>query len=506
MIRTLSVFRRSLPMGTALAVLPWLLGAALAGAQDHTPGIEPLPSQPRAETAFVLEIDSVCCSAPARIADARVEVVDGVIRVDTETVCGPLAVLMPYDYSVVVPPLPAGEYQVEVRTFGSCNSGGEPELTETVTVANVAPLGGPRCMPGVEPAATLLFPYFEVDPTSLEGVTTLLAITNTRSEPVLANVTLWSHWALPVASFEVYLDAAHVQTLNLRDVLAGRLPVTGAGPPSLDEIPGYVNFPHCDPVNAAGTDFDSDFVLPALRGERVGGLCWGVPIPGDHATGFVTVDVVQECSDLLPGDGGYFEAGGVGVAGYTNALVGDYFLVEPDQDFAQGERAVHLVADPATLGPGDSTFYRDLAGTDGSDARRPLGRVHAVRFLENPGFDGGTELLVWRSPREAPGGPVSCDAPRTPFEFTPAWLRGVEGIDAFDEDGEALAVAETPDFGAWFRLAADRFPTSVLTGGASGWFRLDLQDQSAVAAWMRGLGRFSVGVSAGQLDDPCGAE
>lgn len=484
----------SSPVAAGVLALLSFFGAGVAGAS----GLQTVPVQPRAGAPFVLDIAAQCCASPALIEDLSVSVSDGVIRVDTTRSCGPFAAFAWFDYSAVVPPVPPGEYRVEVWAHGRCAPDGEPELTETVTVAEVSSLADPSCTPGVEPAATLLFPYFEVDAGSANGVTTLLAVTNALAEPVLANVTLWSNWGFPVAAFEVYLGAADVQTLNLRDVLAGNLPVTGPGPGPA--APGFEGFPDCDPSNVAGAGFDPDFVLAALRGEADGGSCWGHPLPGGHATGFVTVDVVEECSDLLPSDDGYFATGGAGVAGDTNALLGDFFLVEPGEDFAQGESAVHVRADPGALGAGDPTFYGDLAGSGGNDARMPLGRVHSVRFLENPGFDGGTELLVWRDVSELSEVPVDCERS---IQAGLPWLHAEASVEAFDEQGSRTFLAVSPDHPTFFPLATQRVAVGPLVPWDSGWLRMDLLDQSAVTAVMRGLGRFSIGVSSAQLDDPC---
>src|SRR5688572_2650838 len=94
------------------------------------------------------------------------------------------------------------------------------------------------CRLADRPAATLLFPYFEVD---LDGSrTTLIAINNVgiarpaplpwQTSPELVRVTLWTDWGVPTMSFNVFLRAFDVQTLNLRDLLqTARAPITGPG-------------------------------------------------------------------------------------------------------------------------------------------------------------------------------------------------------------------------------------------------------------------------------------
>lgn len=478
----------------AAALIAGLALAVPAAAQLPAPSLTPVPATPREGTAFVLDVQSICCSSPARVVDTSARLVDGVIRVETATDCGPLAALTDYEYSVAVPPLPPGDYSVEVYTQGDCSAGERTlEITDTLTVEAGGALSGTRCTPGVEPAATLLFPYFEVDTESAQGITTLLALTNTLAEPVLAKVVLWSDLALPVGSFHVYLTGYDVQTLNLRDVLAGRLPRTGpadfgVGTPRPSDLPG------CDPQDVTGP-FDASFATAALRGDDTLFDCWSSVTHPERAVGYVTVDVVDSCSDLVPGDDGYFAAGGGGVASNTNALLGDFMLAETGESFAQGSPAIHLVADASAFAPGDPTFYGRYVGMDGSDARMPLGRLHGARYVENPGFDGGTELLVWRDVVEPAPGPLQCGLPH-PTPIT--WLDPAATVDAFDEEENRVS-----GLLASFPHATQRVPASLVSPFDAGWLRLDLRGQAAALSVMRALGRFSVGIQSGQLDDAC---
>jgi hypothetical protein len=489
----------------ALALLVSPLVIAPAAAQLPDPSVTPVPAAPGSGDAFVLDIESICCSTPARVIETSVTVVDGVIRVDTQTDCGPLSSTTDYRYSVAVPPLPPGEYSVEVYSQGLCNAGRETlEITDTLTVEAQGALSGIRCKPAVEPAATLLFPYFEVDPDSVQGITTMLAVTNTRAAPVLTKVTLWSDWALPVGSFHVYLTGFDVQTLNLRDVLAGRLPETGPGAvsPVGDLSRPHESFPGCGldlAQSGSGSGFDPDLVTAALRGDRSHSECSSSDTHPDRAVGYVTVDVVRACSSLSPGDEEYFLPGGSGIATNDNALLGDFILAEPGESFAQGSPAIHLVADADAFGPGDLTFYGRYVDMDGSDARMPLGRLHGARYVQNPGFDGGTELLVWRGVVEPPEGPFQCDD--LPSFGVAPWLELFATVDAFDEEENWVMLP----IGTSFRHATQRVPASAVSPFGSGWLRMDLRGQGAVLSVMRALGRFSAGIQSGQLDDACQA-
>jgi len=364
------------------------------------------------------------------------------------------------------------------------------------------------CVRGKEPAATLLFPYFEVDLGDPGGSTTLLAITNARAAPTLAKVIVWSDWALPVFSFHVYLTGYDVQTLNVRDLLAGKIPVTGpdSSRRGIRSDPD-VDFLGCDPDDVGGAPVDVSFVQAALGGEEIDGRCWASPrfVPGP-VVGYITVDVVKACSDALPTDEGYFQPGGTGVASNDNALVGDFFLVHPDEDFAQGAAAVHLVADADFFAPGDETFYSMYVGTSARDARIPLSDRYGVRFLRGGVFDGGTELIVWRGiTGEAPLEPPVC-APGGFRSVAPAWLSHLEFKVVFDEEENPLLLDSPISDSPTFLQATQKMPVWDFIPWSFGWADMDLGGQAWVGAVMSAQGRFSVGVEAWVLNDLCTAE
>ena len=157
------------------------------------------------------------------------------------------------------------------------------------------------------PAATLLVPYFEVDfAGGSDSQTTLLAVSNDSGSPVLTSVTLWTDWGVPTLTFNVYLSGYDTQTLNLRDVLSGLLPVTGPVSSNRnDPLSPEVAFPGCGGLT-------SDVPLPAvdvaeLRALHQGlaspesGLCAGsVPSSAGQAVGYVTVDDLRQWSRGAP--------------------------------------------------------------------------------------------------------------------------------------------------------------------------------------------------------------
>ena len=84
-----------------------------------------------------------------------------------------------------------------------------------------------NCRLADQPAATMLIPYFEVDLGDPAGQTTLFSVNNASAKSTLARVVLWTNWGVPTLAFDVYLTGYDVQTLNLRDLFAGKLPQTG---------------------------------------------------------------------------------------------------------------------------------------------------------------------------------------------------------------------------------------------------------------------------------------
>ncbi len=259
------------------------------------------------------------------------------------------------------------------------------------------------CSGGAIPAATLLIPYFEVDLAAADHQTTLFAVTNAGAHSTLAHVVLWTDWGVPTLAFDLFLDPDDVQSINLRDVFAGSLPATGGG-----------SFTGCtDPLTLPTLDATA---LAKLRQQHTGkpdgeGKCAGSGRVGaDVATGYVTIDVAQECSATrpYPSNNGYFVAGGTGVASNENLLLGDFFYVDAAQNFAQGNEAVHIVADAARFGGWHETFYAAWTGHTGDDDRAPLGTRYRSRYLNGGAFSGGTDFIVWAEPSYAIAQGVTC--------------------------------------------------------------------------------------------------
>lgn len=262
----------------------------------------------------------------------------------------------------------------------------------------------PECSAQVRPAATLLVPYFQADLDNAAGRSTLFAVGNADDQPVLVHVTLWTDWAKPTLSFDIRIPADGVQTVSVKNIFSGVLPTTdGAG------------FPDCATPLAKPPLGPAE--LARLRARHTGladpddGQCYGSTRGGPGiATGFLTVDAMNACPTSVnahPGNGGYFQAGGTGLASNANVLYGDFFLLDDANNFAQGNAALHLVADAQQHAQG--SFYSLDLPIASNDGRAPLGRRHRTRFLAGGSFDGGTDLIVFAAPSTHPGfGGVPC--------------------------------------------------------------------------------------------------
>src|SRR6185503_16287181 len=130
--------------------------------------------------------------------------------------------------------------------------------------------------------------------------------------------------------------------------------------------------------------------------------CAGRAFGDNIARGYITVDTVNNCTLRFPGDAGYFAPGGTGDVTNQNVLWGDYFYVNPAQNFAQGETLVHIEAsatNPETSVAGQYTFYGRYVAWTAADNREPLATNFAVRYINGGAFTGGTSLLSWRDPK-----------------------------------------------------------------------------------------------------------
>ena len=392
------------------------------------------------------------------------------------------------------------------------------------------------------PAATLLLPYFEVGlENSGSGVTTLFSINNASAAPAVAHVTLWTKLARPTLDFDVYLTGYDVVTFNLRDLFTtGAIPQTGPNfdvgdDPITPNAPGAFSDPDAAPP---GCSFPlpsniPNSLLTYIRNLHTGleappgfdnsGLC-GAPDEGHAdaadgiATGYITIDVVNDCSLLFPGNPGYFADGGTGIAANTNILWGDYFLADPANAFAQGDQLVHVEAQDSVQNgfwtPGDYTFYGRYLTYDASDNREPLATTWATRYFAGTAgpFNDDSDVICWRDSGLDDSFFFACGTVPAPYPLSQ------NQIVIFDEQENPVVVEGSPfspppvgdtvlpcdcastranaaDFGSIFDFGWFYMNLNTSTGSIQ-----DPIKQSFVTTVHSASGLFSVGFQAIHLD------
>lgn len=408
-------------------------------------------------------------------------------------------------------------------------------------IAGLLVLGGGQALAEIGaidavPAATLLLPYFEVGlENSGSGVTTLFSVNNASAAPTVAHVTVWSKLARPTLDFDIYLTGYDVYTVNLADIfLNGTVPQTPVFDPGQfsdpNDVPGGCNFPL--PANIPALqhtlirNVHTGLPVPPGFGE-LSGLC-GAPDQGIDdasegiATGYLTIDVVNDCSLVFPNNPNYWQDGGQGIAANRNVLWGDYFLTDPGNAFAQGDALVHIEAmDSVANGfwngeaPNqDYTFYGRYLDYNAIDNREPLATVWASRYFSgNAGpFTEDSDIICWRDSGLDDSDYFTCGDVPDPYPLTQ------NQIVIFDEDENAFQLVGSPFSPP--PVEDELTPCSCASTRADasefgeifdfGWFYMNLntntgsiQDpikQSFVTTIHSASGLFSVGFQAVHLD------
>ena len=353
------------------------------------------------------------------------------------------------------------------------------------------------------PAATLLFPYFEIDLGNAGGVNTLIAIQNASASAGLMNVTLWTDLGIPTLSFNIYFTGFDTQTINLRDVLVnGVVPRTAsAGQDPTDTISPHgpisqdINFASCnvDPDDLGGGD-DGPLgpflppLIPLLTPAQIAdlqrahtgqsstsgsfgiaaGQCAGTVHADNIARGYVTADSVTQCATLNPRSPGYF----TGVADHRNIWLGDVFYVRPGANLMEADIAVPVESalgfpSPGPL-PSSYTFYGRMPSVNfnSSDQREPLASAWAASFL-----NFATDLVVWRDPTTDVA-PFPCGSPAG----DPYPLQQTQAV-AFDTEENPRVLS-----GSLLPVAAQRTPVGPppmsIPGEKAGWLFLNLNSST----------------------------
>ncbi len=251
-----------------------------------------------------------------------------------------------------------------------------------------------------EPSSDLLLPYFEVS-LGGSGRTTTFAVGNSAEQAVEVLATVYTNWGIGLLRVPFTLEAGEVRTVNLRDWLkTGDLASRQLGAIELSHVQAALT----------GQPSPKDHMFYGTQAD---------PFDSQLAVGYVTFRV--KGSPRL------------------DSLWGDYFWIDPDQDYAEGELLVNI--DPATQCHGLCTLHR-------------------LRFLDGGAFDGGTKIVVWSDRHLGPSPNANADVARTLVTLS-AFHR--ESGEQFDQQSLDLLPAQVIDMSqlpldepfGWLDLASD---------------------------------------------------
>ena len=362
------------------------------------------------------------------------------------------------------------------------------------------------CDVRVGPAATLLLPYFEVDILGNSGQTTLFTIVNVTRYPQIAHVTLWTDWAYPVLTFNLYLTGYDVQAINLADILgrgiiappSGTSSTTKPGSRSASTNPNLRSPLDCTSIPAALTQT----ILAAIRAAFTTGVYPGVEcsVGNSHAgseranaIGYATIDVVASCTSRDPTDPLYHTNDLL----FDNVLIGDYQQIGARPSGvtqggfdAGGNPMVHIRAVPEGGGAGSNvatalpyTFYDRYTGAIRRtfDRRQPLPSTFAARFIQGGPAAFATNFTIWRE--GVTGSGASCASYRNNGQIQ----TGLDEFIRFDEHDNPSTVTFPPICEGCFssppvlpatssqNTASGTFP-SLATADVGGWLYLNLNN------------------------------
>ncbi len=228
-------------------------------------------------------------------------------------------------------------------------------------------------------AATLLVPYFEVDPDPDEPtITTELVVSNTEFGIIcLAHFTLYTDLGIPTINFNALIDPGGTIEIDLHDLFtSGELAFEAFGT-ACDALSEEMPTTPAD-LRAAHSGQSS----PGLFGGECGATRRGDGI----ARGFITIDSVDDCTDQTPRDAMYFTT----IASEANVMTGHYVIREGKPLRATMIPMVHIEADSAQIGL-ESFYYRFGPVPSTADGREPLPAAWSATY-----YTDATDVICWR--------------------------------------------------------------------------------------------------------------
>lgn len=375
-----------------------------------------------------------------------------------------------------------------LATFASAATSTKPVITDNAASCDI----------GTYAAATLLLPYFEVDFRSpaTKAIDTVFTVVNTSRNPQIARVTIWTDLGFPAAWFPIFLTGYGTRSVSMYGILAmGNFPSTssrvtpGSMSAANDANPNFSEDMWCWLAGGTVPQSSRERLQRMLTtGERDNGCL--VSTPHTLATGYATIDVVNDCAYDSPMSENYWR----NVILFDNVLTGDYQRINPDVvtgNYAGGNPLVHIravpeggVAGSATSQVLPYTFYDRYtpAGARHIDRRQPLPSVFAARWINGGPTGFLTRYVLWRE------GVVGVTADQCDYTRNAKLPVQRAGIVRFDEH-ENAAVMQACDNcpGAASPVASvvtnesDLFPPM---GGSDvgGWMWINLDNRAGLGA------------------------
>ena len=367
----------------------------------------------------------------------------------------------------------------ETRASGETRAGGTriaPAPNDNGPALGVAEIDNDAsCDIAVQPAATLLLPYFEVDLDDAQSAATIFTITNVSPSEQIARVTLWTDLAYPVTSFNIVLTGYDVQSLSLYDILARGVIGPDGGAASARQ--GCESLPRQLTPELVQAMAEA-FVHGQTPATGSGAACDSIGLQHVDAIGYATVDVVRNCATNGPTSPQYWSDD----LAFDNVLIGDYQHLSSRRGSAESNPMVHIRAIPE-----GGTAAERLARPERYGTKFPRTFYSRFQDVRTPALDGRQPLPSTFAARWTHS--------RTEHASFTIWREGTTGIDAscgkhaeneahyveivrFDQAENAVGLLSVDP-----RRGDARFPATSRTA-SDNWYHYPWMPNGAISGWM----------------------